>query len=78
VGVAELDKSTVVKRVVCELDAGSGREIRDRTRALHQLWQPGHMIGLHVGLEHGNNRVSDRVGRRQVTVDQIRVRINDS
>jgi len=36
------------------------------------------MVGLHVGLEHRDNRSTDRRRRRQVVIDQIGVRVDDS
>ena len=35
------------------------------------------MVGLDVGLEHGDDRHALRLGDRQVLVDEIHVRVDD-
>ena len=60
-----------------ELDAGALREVGGRAGALDQLGQAGDVVGLHVGLEDGDDRHALRLGERDVVVDQVDVRVDD-
>ena len=60
-----------------ELDAGALGQVRRRAGALDQLGQPGDVVGLHVRLEHGDDRDALRLGERDVLVDQVDVRVDD-
>ena len=55
-GVAELDDLAVAQRMVLELDAGALGQVGRRAGARDQLGQPGDVVGLHVGLEHRDDR----------------------
>ena len=39
--------------------------------------RPGDVVGLHVGLEDGDDRHALRLGERDVLVDEIDVRVDD-
>jgi hypothetical protein len=76
-GVAEPHGFAVGERVVVELHAGAGRQVRPRAGALHKRRQSRDVIGLHVRLEHRHDRDALGVGQRDVVVDQVDVRIHD-
>jgi hypothetical protein len=76
-GVAQPHALAVGERVMVELDARSLRQIRPRARARHQLRKPRDVIGLHVRLEHGDDRDPLALGELEVLVHEIDVRIDD-
>ena len=75
--VAELDHLAVGERDVLELDPGARRQVGGRAGALDERRQPGDVVGLHVRLEHRDDRRADRGRRREVVVDEIDVRVDD-
>jgi len=75
--VSELDALAVLQRVVVELDPGAGREIGLGACARDELGQPGNVVGLHVRVEHGDDRRALRLGEGEVPVDQVDVRVDD-
>ena len=52
-------------------------QVGGRAGALDQLGQPGDVVGLHVGLEHGGDRRALRLGEGDVVVDQVDVGVDD-
>ena len=75
--VAELDALAVGERDVLELDPRSLGQIRGRAGALDERREARDVVGLHMGLEDGDDRDSLRLGQRDVVVDQIDMRIDD-
>ncbi len=71
--IPEFHDVAVGERDVLELDAGVRGQIGSRTRARHELRQTGHVVGLDVRLEHGDDRDALRRGERDVVVDEVRV-----
>ena len=76
-GVAELDDLAIRERMVLEVHAGALGEIGGRARAGGELRKTGDVVGLHVRVEHGNDRRALAVGQRDVLIDQIDVRVDD-
>ena len=76
--VAELDQLPVGERAMLELDPGARGQIGAGTGALDELRQAGDVIGLDVRLEHGGDLRPLRLGRRDVVIDQIDVRVDDA
>ena len=75
--VAQLDDLAVAERDVLERDARPLGQVRRGSGALDELRQAGHVVGLHVRLEHGHDRDALRLGQRDVAVDEVDVRIDD-
>ena len=75
--VAELHHVAVRQSDVLELDAGIRGQVGGRARPSHELGQAGHVVRLHVRLEHGDDRDALRLGERDVLVDEVGVRIDD-
>jgi hypothetical protein len=74
--IAEPDALAVVERDVLELDVGADRQVRRGSRARHQLGQPRDVVGLHMRLEHRDDRNALHLGERHVLLDEIHVRID--
>ena len=76
-GVAERDDLAVGERDVVELDARALGQVRGRAGARDELGQPGDVVGLHVRLEHRDDRHALALGERDVVVDEVGVRVDD-
>jgi hypothetical protein len=76
-GVAELDRVAVGERDVAEVHVGALGQVRGRARSLDQLGQPGDVVGLHVRLEHRDDRDPLALGYANVLVHQVGVRVHD-
>ena len=75
-GVAEAHDLAVGQRVVVELDAGALGQVGRGARARDELGQARDVVGLHVRLEHRDDRRALRLGEREVAVDEIDVRVD--
>ena len=75
--VPELDHLAVGERDVLELDARAGGQVGGRAGALDERGQAGDVVGLHVRLEHSHDRGAERLGGREVVVDEVGVRVDD-
>src|SRR5206468_2734376 len=76
-GVPECDLGPVPELLVLELDAGLRREVRGRARRLDERGQAGHVVSLHVRLEHGRDRRVCALRFPEIRVDERFVRIDD-
>ena len=75
-GVAEHDDLAVGQRLLGELDAGPLGKVCGRPGARHKLGQPGDVVGLHVRLEHGDDRHALALGLLDVGVDELDARVD--
>lgn len=75
-GVSERHDVAVGERMMREVDARALRQVGGRARARDELGQPGHVVSLHVRLEHGDDRHALRLGQGDVVVDQVDVRVD--
>ena len=75
--VAELDRVAIGERDVAEVHAGALGQVRGRARPLDQLRQPGDVVGLHVRLEHRDDRDPLALRDANVLVHQVGVRVHD-
>jgi hypothetical protein len=75
--VAELDGLSICERDVLELDAGTGRQIWGRAGAVDQRGQSRDVVCLHVRLEDGDDRCTQRGRCRKVVLDEVGVRVYD-
>ena len=75
--VAELDHLAVRERTVLEGDSGTLRQVRGRAGTPHELRQPGHVVGLDVRIEHGDDRHALGAGQPDVLVNEVDVRVGD-
>jgi hypothetical protein len=75
-GVAELDDLAVVERDMLELHPAVGGHVSDCSGPLDQGGKPGHVVGLEVRLEDGDDRHALCLRERHVVVDQVDVRIH--
>ena len=76
-GVTERHDVAVGERLMGEVDARALRQVGGRARACDKLGQPGHVVGLHVRLEHGDDRHALRLGQGDVLADEVDVRVDD-
>ena len=60
-----------------EVHPGALGEVGGRAGPLDQLRQPGDVVGLHVRLEHRDDRDPLRLGDAHVLVHQVGVRVDD-
>jgi hypothetical protein len=77
-GVAELDDLTVREHCMFELHAGADGQVGGRSGGLDQRGEPRDVIGLDVRLEHGRDRSARALGRLEVALDELDVRIDHS
>ena len=61
-----------------ERDARSSRQVGGRAGPLDQRGQPRDVVGLHVRLEHGDDRRPDRGRGGDVVLDEVGVRVDDA
>ena len=74
--VPELDYFAVAEGDMLELDPGAFRQVCGCTGLLDQRGQAGHVVCLHVRLEHRNDRGTNRGRRREVVVDEVGVGVD--
>ena len=74
--VAKLDDLAIGERMMIELNSRSARQIRRGARAPDELAHPGDVVGLHVRVQHRDDRRALRLGDPDVCIDEVDVRLD--
>lgn len=75
-GVAQRDHLAIGQRVMLEVHACTLGQIRGCSRSGDELGQARDVVGLHVGLEHGDDRHCLSLGERDVPIHEVDVRVH--
>jgi hypothetical protein len=76
-GVAELDELLVGKRMMVEVDPGSGGQVCRCAGALDEAGKSGDVVGLEVCFDHRDDARALPLRERAVVVDEIDVGVDD-